>query len=232
MTAEHKAKLLAANLGHHRSAETRAKLSLAASNRSPETRAKMSAAHIGHFVSEETRAKHSNISAETREALAAAQRGHVMPETTRLAIHNARVGSHTSDETKAKQSATKMGHSVSLEARAKISAAAKQRIGPLNPCWRGGVTSEGLRIRGSSDYAQWRSAVFARDGFVCQKCGDDRGGNLKAHHMDCFADFPEKRLDVNNGITLCVSCHIELHRRYGVRHNRKWQTDEFLAEEA
>jgi hypothetical protein len=48
--------------------------------------------------------------------------------------------------------------------------------------------------------------------------------------MDCFADFPEKRMEVDNGITFCFDCHREFHRRYGKLHNRKWQTVEFLSE--
>jgi len=46
--------------------------------------------------------------------------------------------------------------------------------------------------------------------------------------MDGFADFPEKRMDMNNGVTLCSNCHDLFHHLYGTQHSRKWQTDEFL----
>jgi 5-methylcytosine-specific restriction endonuclease McrA len=101
----------------------------------------------------------------------------------------------------------------------------------LSANWKGGVTSNNHLIRASKNYAAWRTLVFTRDRYCCQKCGKV-GGTLSAHHMDCFADFPEKRLDVDNGITLCAPCHRIFHRLYGVKHNRKWQADEFLGGES
>lgn len=61
----------------------------------------------------------------------------------------------------------------------------------------------------------WRRDVFARDGYACQVCGKDRGGDLVAHHLDSWADFPESRFDINNGVTLCETCHKAFHRTYG-----------------
>jgi 5-methylcytosine-specific restriction endonuclease McrA len=54
----------------------------------------------------------------------------------------------------------------------------------------------------------WRSAVYLRDNYTCQKCGQ-RGGRLNAHHVKPFKDFPELAFDVSNGQTLCVPCHKE-----------------------
>jgi 5-methylcytosine-specific restriction endonuclease McrA len=79
---------------------------------------------------------------------------------------------------------------------------------------------------------KWRREVFTRDAFVCQKCGCKKGDDeytvLVAHHMESFEDYPEGRLDIDNGVTLCDDCHKEFNHRYGTKHNRKWQTDEFM----
>lgn len=69
-----------------------------------------------------------------------------------------------------------------------------------------GKTTKAFRIRTSNKYKQWRTAVFERDSYTCQNCGQV-GGKLNADHIKRFADFPELRLDVSNGRTLCESCH-------------------------
>lgn len=86
------------------------------------------------------------------------------------------------------------------------------RTGSKHPNWQGGITPEHSIIRNSFAMKSWRKAVFERDSFTCQLCGDDNGGNLNAHHIKPFALYPELRFDVDNGLTLCESCHIDIHR--------------------
>lgn len=59
-------------------------------------------------------------------------------------------------------------------------------------------------------YKKWRTDVFKRDNFTCQKCGQ-KGGYLNAHHIQQWANFPELRFELSNGITLCESCHDKEH---------------------
>lgn len=63
----------------------------------------------------------------------------------------------------------------------------------------------------SFEYKLWRSRIFKRDGYICQVCRVPSSGKLQAHHKKSFKDFPEERVSVDNGITLCESCHNKLH---------------------
>lgn len=77
--------------------------------------------------------------------------------------------------------------------------------------WKGGKTAKRQLDMVSREYRAWRTAVFERDSYTCQMCGDDKGGNLNAHHIKPYKDYPEIRHDVANGITLCKQCHINVH---------------------
>src|SRR3990167_11383697 len=52
--------------------------------------------------------------------------------------------------------------------------------------WKGGITSENHKIRGSLEYKLWRKAVFERDNWTCIWCGQ-RGSRLNADHIKPFA---------------------------------------------
>lgn len=80
--------------------------------------------------------------------------------------------------------------------------------GEKNPSWKGGITKESLRIRHSKEYILWRSAVFLRDDYTCQICGI-RGKNIQADHIKPFSLFPQLRFAIDNGRTLCFSCHLK-----------------------
>lgn len=80
-----------------------------------------------------------------------------------------------------------------------------------HPQWRGGVASLNDRLRKSPEFREWREAVFKRDNYTCVFCGS-RGGNgykviLHPDHIKPFALYPESRFDIDNGRTLCASCH-------------------------
>ena len=86
-----------------------------------------------------------------------------------------------------------------------------RHIGKRHWNWKGGVTPENAKIRASSEYVHWRKDVFVRDGFTCQMCGRF-GCKLNAHHIKPFSKYPDLRLDINNGITLCEKCHKKIHK--------------------
>jgi 5-methylcytosine-specific restriction endonuclease McrA len=78
--------------------------------------------------------------------------------------------------------------------------------GEKHPNWQGGKTLARTIIRHSFENRQWRKAVFERDGYPCQFCGE-RGKKLNADHIKPFALYPELRFELSNGRTLCVECH-------------------------
>lgn len=53
----------------------------------------------------------------------------------------------------------------------------------------------------------WRDKVLMRDRFTCQKCGSRE--DLTCHHIMSQKQCTAFRWNVNNGITLCKSCHNE-----------------------
>lgn len=95
------------------------------------------------------------------------------------------------------------GKKQSYESRKKRSEATK---GEKGHNWQGGKKSESMVIRSSFEMKEWRTAVFERDDFTCQLCGE-RGGRLNAHHIFSFAEYPDDRFVVDNGSTLCKDCH-------------------------
>jgi hypothetical protein len=89
---------------------------------------------------------------------------------------------------------------------ARINQSKGARKGKEHPAWRGGVTKPNELFRQTLAYKLWRTAVFERDNYTCVACGD-RGVELNADHIKSFALFPELRLDLSNGQTLCIDCH-------------------------
>jgi 5-methylcytosine-specific restriction endonuclease McrA len=95
--------------------------------------------------------------------------------------------------------------------------------GPRVNTWKGGVTPEGHRLRQNERYKQWRLAVYRRDHFTCQKCGTKAHGKgtIVAHHIKGWQDYPELRYVVDNGITLCRSCHAITDPNIGRTHRNQ-----------
>lgn len=79
--------------------------------------------------------------------------------------------------------------------------------------WKGGLSS-GIKFTNSSEGEQWRRAVFERDDYTCQDCGE-RGGNLNSHHIKPRSEYPELETEVSNGVTLCIDCHANRHEEKG-----------------
>jgi len=96
-----------------------------------------------------------------------------------------------------------------------------------NPNWKGGKKRQNKILYGSRMYKEWRNGIFERDNFTCQKT-KIKGGKLHPHHIQNFAQYPELRFVIDNGITLSEKDHKEFHKKYGIKNNTKEQIEEFL----
>lgn len=104
--------------------------------------------------------------------------------------------------------------------------------GENNPRYIDGRTQFERSLRNTYDYKQWKERVLQRDKGICQECGS--GDEIEVHHKVSFgilcSDFiveynrlnlkEDRKVDlakwyyplwdIDNGITLCVSCHKEV----------------------
>lgn len=79
--------------------------------------------------------------------------------------------------------------------------------------WNPKLTDE-ERNKDRNSASKWRRFKYQikqRDNFICQICGA-RGDKLAAHHLKSWRDFPELRFENSNGVTLCDSCHKQVHQ--------------------
>jgi len=151
-------------------------------------------------------------------------------------------GNILSEEAKKKISERNKGYKHTEEARKIMSKAGKGRIfteetrkklsithkGKNNPNWNPNLTDEERLIkRNYPEYIEWRKAVYKRDNYICQICGQV-GNKLNAHHLESFNSNIKLRISVSNGITLCESCHKNFHHQYGRDSNTEEQFEEFL----
>ena len=78
------------------------------------------------------------------------------------------------------------------------------------PNWKGIFNNDCAPInRHDTRVSAWKNKVLQRDKFHCIECGSV--DNLEVHHIIPWADYPDGRIDVNNGVTLCNKCHSQQH---------------------
>jgi 5-methylcytosine-specific restriction endonuclease McrA len=106
----------------------------------------------------------------------------------------------------------------------------ERSTGENNFNWNPSLTKEDrIKRRMLPEYQKWRTSVYERDSHTCQKC-KKLGGNINAHHKDGYHWCKERRIDLDNGITLCEDCHNSFHSQYGNKYNTEAQIKEFLNE--
>jgi len=101
--------------------------------------------------------------------------------------------------------------------------------GKEHPNWKGGISGLRPRMMATKKYKTWRIAIYERDNFTCQKCGQV-GYKLNVHHIESYAEHENKRCDEDNGITFCHKCHLRFHKIYGRKDINRTQLNEFIQE--
>lgn len=164
-----------------------------------ESKSKISASNKGKPKSDEHRRKLS----EANKGKVSYWKGKTFSEETILKIKEAR-----------------KRQIFTLETRRKMREA---HLGIKSPFWRHGKDMENKSERelfmSSFEYRLWRKSIFERDTYTCVLCGDKRGNNLEADHIKKYIDYPELRLSIDNGRTLCKKCHINTPN-YGNRRSK------------
>lgn len=105
----------------------------------------------------------------------------------------------------------------------------RARRGLLSGNWNPNLTSEQrVTTRHYSGYTKWQKAVYERDDYICQYCGDSASGNLNAHHIESYSNNPSLRITLSNGITLCEEHHRDFHHQYGYGDNTRKQLEKWM----
>jgi len=124
-------------------------------------------------------------------------KGKEMPEETKIKVSEAK-----------KKNPTKYwsGKEFSSEHRKKLSIVSTGRCRELAGNWDGGK-SKNHHSTTEPRYKEWRGRVFTRDDWKCVIDNQSCKGQIQAHHILPWRDFPELRYEINNGITLCQAHH-------------------------
>jgi len=138
-------------------------------------------------------------------------------EKRRIAMKNlsdAHIGHENSEESKERCSKSMIGKQNSLGTKRSLKF--REHLSEYwkdNPNHNFRIDGNGKKRNGKRQaemgrlkYRLWREAVFERDGYTCQSC-NAVGGELQADHIRPYSLFPEIRLAVSNGRTLCKGCH-------------------------
>jgi hypothetical protein len=171
---------------------------------------------------------------ETKDKISKANKGRVYTEERREGAKLRMIEYWKNDEYRENQRKKHLGRKSpcgmkgkkhSEKSRIKMSAS---QSGENNANWKGGITSKYLQERKGIENTLWREAVFSRDNYTCQACGDNKGKNLNAHHIRNFLDYEDLRTTISNGVTLCKKCHIKFHKIYGLTKTNEHQLQEFI----
>lgn len=153
--------------------------------------------------------KRRPLTEEHKKKITDAQKGKKKPGTS-----SARKGVKRPDHSLALK-----GRKYSLEHRLAISRGNKKAVREGRSVFKikgnGHIDLDRRRI----EYDLWREKLLERAGNKCEKCESTK--RLHAHHKKCFYEFPELRIDIDNGEILCQSCHSKWHKQIQIEKRGK-----------
>lgn len=113
-------------------------------------------------------------------------------------------GKKHSEKTLKKMRESHKGHLVSEDTKEKIGLA---NSGEKSYRWIKDRSTLEKNKRNDPEYKQWVKKIKERDNNICKLKNKDCYGYKVAHHIKGWAEYPELRYKVNNGITLCQAHH-------------------------
>lgn len=99
----------------------------------------------------------------------------------------------------------------------------KYAVGESNPAWNPDLTQEERdRGRNYPEYYEFIRSVLKRDEYMCRICMSETDA-LNVHHINSYDWDKGNRTNVNNGVTLCRTCHTDFHKQFGYGKNTRSQ---------
>ncbi len=93
------------------------------------------------------------------------------------------------------------------------------KYGELNPMWKGGITPDRQLLYSKYEWKQLCKKIWNRDKSTCQRCDlkkEDRSDMpFHIHHIEPF-EKENFRMDINNLVLLCETCHCFVHSKRNV----------------
>ncbi len=132
-------------------------------------------------------------------------------------------GKHHTEESKQKMSISSIGKSSPLKGY-KHSEKTKQKMSESHKNIFFGEKNPNYKDGNKCKLENWKKEVKERDQYTCRNCLIDlkciNMDHIAAHHILPKREYPDLIHDIDNGITLCASCHAKYHNSHRNKKNK------------
>lgn len=164
------------------------------------------------YCKQDCRDKNRDYQLKRAESLSKSLKGRKLSKEWRESLSKSRMGIKFSEKHRENIGKSKQGTTAWNKGQKGLQQAWNKGLptpwatGENNSQWKGGITPINKAIRESIEYEEWRKYCMERDNFTCVECGII-GGRLEVDHIKPFSLYPDLRLELSNGRTLCKPCH-------------------------